>query len=109
MRSRKYNRRVTFKLPSRSDDGYGGKTASTPTTVSTRWARVRTMGAQRKTEYGIDAQTNAATVDLRASAEVNYQQNGLFLLIGGDRYTINTVEELNEAGMEVRIVAVREE
>ncbi len=114
MIARKYNKRVEIWQTETVSDGFGGSTVS-DTLITSSWAQIETFGvnskySNRATNLGITDTINSIRVLLRKRNDITYNSINQFLVYRGEKYIINnTPTNVNFNGVDIEIIAIREQ
>tara|TARA_B100001123_G_C14594295_1_gene743279 strand:- start:165 stop:494 length:330 start_codon:yes stop_codon:yes gene_type:complete len=99
------NRRVTLEQPVRSSDGAGGASISW-SLLATVWAEVRSRGGS-----GAESLLTGALVDdHRIEVTIRYRRDvtaAMRVVIAGETYQIQSVENVDAAGVTLRLLVER--
>ena len=102
--ARRYSRRIQIWSYVKNDDGFGGGT-TTDTLLGSVWAEVTTIDRSKLTEFGLDVAQNGIQVYMRKDSTIDMQAPNMFIKIGTNEYTINSVGDTDLDGLEIEITA----
>lgn len=109
MRARKYTKRIDFYQVTETADGYGGYTVSEEL-ITSSWCNIKTpSNTQRLTDIGITDVLNTIVITLRYRNDINYNAINQFIKYNGLKYVIKGVVNKDLEGVEVEIIATREQ
>lgn len=102
--ARRYSRRVEVWSYVYNDDGFGGGTTTDTKQVDV-WAEVTTIDRDKLIQFGLDIAQNGVQVYMRKNSAIDMMAPNIFLKIGGNDYTINSVGDTDLDGLEIEITA----
>lgn len=113
MKSRAFNKRITFYLHGLTDDGVGGVVAATPIQLFKTWAKMSSFKVGNSyqstdTNLGLNNFQNAVVVTVRNREGFRFESNMFFEYRGND-YTIHTAptnEDFKDAY--IQFIAVKQ-
>lgn len=105
MKPRKFKYRIEVFKTVIEDDGFGGNHAKEGQKIGCSWCNVSTIPRDKLTDFGLDEVKGAIRVRVRKRNDLDYNEQGLFFKYKGDRYTINSVTEINLAEYHFEIIA----
>ncbi|HUS89824.1 MAG TPA: head-tail adaptor protein [Desulfosporosinus sp.] len=102
--ARRYSRRIEIWSYIANDDSFGGYTTS-DSKVADAWADVTTIDRDKLTQYGLDVAQNGIQVYMRKDSSIDMTAPNMFIKIGANEYTINSVGDTDLDGLEIEITA----
>lgn len=107
MKARRYDKRVQIFNVTRTSDNFGGYTTGDPVLQTTRWAEVsmvsKIAASQLRTDYGLDQNRILRRFTFRS---FDFNRNNSFLTYKGNDWDPLVVEESDEYGVDLDIIAV---
>lgn len=105
MIAREYNKRITVIEVLTSQNEFGG-TVTDEVELSKSWCKIVTKSAGYKaTDFGIDTFERPVIFNFRYRNDFEYQGRTLYIVYKGSRYVIKGIRQVNEAGIEVEVIA----
>lgn len=109
MKAREYTKRIQIYTVTPAYDGFGGYTTGTPTLSSTRWAKVENISqataSQLRLDYGLNDQQILLRFTLR---DFTFSKKDTYLTYDGSNYLPLVVQERDQYGVDLVIIAVRQ-
>lgn len=105
MIAREYNKRITVIEVNTVQNEFGGyETAETE--LFSSWAKIVTKSAGYKaTDFGITDFERPVIFNFRYRNDFQYQGRTLYIEYKGSKYIIKGIRQINEAGIEVEVIA----
>lgn len=105
MIAREYNKRITIIEVSVVQNEFGGNETGEVELFSS-WAKIVTNSAGYKAkDFGIDTFERPVIFNFRYRNDFQYQGRTLYISYKGSKYIIKGIRQINEAGIEVEIIA----
>jgi len=91
----KLRHKVIIKSVNGTDDGQGGETEGTPTTVATIWGNVKPMQGKRALEYGQIIGHKPYTITMNYRNDITIDNTSLFVYASRtfETHSVITIEE----------------